>query len=60
VHYLNNVSIGIGSVLTPAGLDKSAPDHHGLPQGADDKQFESGPAIVKWREFMKNTTPTAA
>jgi hypothetical protein len=23
VHYLNNVSLSVGSVLTPAGLDKS-------------------------------------
>src|SRR5512145_58895 len=42
VHYLNNVSIGIGSVLTPAGLEKSV----GLLTVAylkepTDKQFEN-------------------
>ncbi len=58
VHYLNNVSIGIGSVLTPAGLDKSV----GLITTAyikepTDKQFENDPAIVQWREFMKKHYP---
>jgi branched-chain amino acid transport system substrate-binding protein len=58
VHYLNNVSIGIGSVLTPAGLDKSV----GLITTAyikepTDKQFESDRAIVAWREFMKKYYP---
>jgi len=58
VHYLNNVSIGIGSVLTPAGLDKSV----GLITTAylkepGDKQFETDPAIVQWREFMKKYYP---
>ena len=58
VHYLNNVSIGIGSVLTPAGLDKSV----GLITTAylmepNDKQFESEKAIVQWKEFMKKYYP---
>jgi branched-chain amino acid transport system substrate-binding protein len=58
VHYLNNVSIGIGSVLTPAGLDKSV----GLITTAylkepTDKQFENDKAIVQWREFMKKYYP---
>ena len=58
VHYLNNVSIGIGSVLTPAGLDKSV----GLITTAylmepNDKQFENEKAIVQWREFMKKYYP---
>jgi branched-chain amino acid transport system substrate-binding protein len=58
LHYLNNVSIGIGSVLTPAGLDKSV----GLITTAylkepTDKQFESDAAIVKWRDFMKKYYP---
>jgi branched-chain amino acid transport system substrate-binding protein len=56
--YLNNVSIGVGSVLTPAGLDKSL----GLITTAylkepTDKQFENDPAIVQWREFMKKYYP---
>ena len=58
VHYLNNVSIGIGSVLTPAGLDKSV----GLITTAyikepTDKQFENDKAIVAWRDFMKKYYP---
>jgi branched-chain amino acid transport system substrate-binding protein len=56
--YLNNVSIGVGSVLTPAGLDKSV----GLITTAylkepTDKQFENDPAIVQWRDFMKKHYP---
>ena len=58
VQYLNNVSIGIGSVLTPAGLDKSV----GLITTAylkepTDKQFENDAAIRQWREFMKKYYP---
>jgi len=58
VHYLNNVSIGIGSVLTPAGLDKSV----GLLTVAylkepNDKQFANDAAMTQWREFMKKYYP---
>jgi branched-chain amino acid transport system substrate-binding protein len=58
VQYLNNVSIGVGSVLTPAGLEKSV----GLITSAylkepNDKQFENDPAMVQWREFMKKYYP---
>jgi branched-chain amino acid transport system substrate-binding protein len=58
VQYLNNVSIGVGSVLTPAGLDKSV----GLITTAylkepTDKQFENDAAIVQWRDFMKKHYP---
>jgi branched-chain amino acid transport system substrate-binding protein len=58
VHYLNNVSIGISSVLTPAGLDKSV----GLLTVAylkepNDKQFENDAAMTQWREFMKKYYP---
>jgi len=58
VQYLNNVSIGIGSVLTPAGLDKSV----GLLTVAylkepTDKQFENDAAMTQWREFMKKYYP---
>jgi branched-chain amino acid transport system substrate-binding protein len=58
VQYLNNVSIGIGSVLTPAGLEKSAGlITLGYLKEPTDKQFESDPAMVKWREFMKKYYP---
>ena len=56
--YLNNVSIGIGSVLTPAGLEKSVGlITLGYLKEPTDKQFENDPAIVKWREFMKKYYP---
>jgi branched-chain amino acid transport system substrate-binding protein len=54
VHYLNNVSTSVGSVLTPAGLEKS----QGLITTAylkdpTDKHWDNDPAVNKWREFMK-------
>ena len=54
VHYLNNVSASIGTVLTPAGLDKSV----GLIstqylKDADDAQWKNDPAIKAWEAFMK-------
>ena len=56
--YLNNVSIGIGSVLTPAGLEKSVGlITLGYLKEPNDKQFSNDPAIVKWREFMKKYYP---
>jgi branched-chain amino acid transport system substrate-binding protein len=56
--YLNNVSIGIGSVLTPAGLEKSVGlITLGYLKEPTDKQFENDAAIVKWREFMKKYYP---
>ena len=58
VHYLNNVSASVGSVLVPAGLDNSV----GListqylkdptdPQWANDKGF------LDWKEFMAKYYP---
>jgi branched-chain amino acid transport system substrate-binding protein len=56
--YLNNVSIGIGSVLTPAGLEKSVGlITLGYIKEPNDKQFQNDPAIVQWREFMKKYYP---
>ena len=53
VHYLNNVSTSVGSVLTPAGLEKSL----GLITTAylkdpTDQRWESDAAVKRWREFM--------
>jgi len=53
-HYLNNVGAAVGSVLVPAGLDKSA----GLIstrylKDPTDKSFANDPAIVEWTAFMK-------
>jgi branched-chain amino acid transport system substrate-binding protein len=58
VHYLNNVSTQIGSVLTPAGLEKSV----GLISTAYikdplDAQWANDPAIVEWTAFMKKYYP---
>ena len=53
VHYLNNVGASVGTVLTPAGLDKSV----GLMttaylKDATDKQWDSDPAMLKFKDFM--------
>ena len=58
VHYLNNVSTSVGSVLTPAGLDKSV----GLISTAYikdplDSQWVNDAAIVEWTAFMKKYYP---
>ena len=58
VHYLNNVSASVGSVLTPAGLDKSV----GLmttQYGKDptDPAWKDDPGMKKWAEFMKKYYP---
>jgi branched-chain amino acid transport system substrate-binding protein len=60
VHYLNNVSTSVGSVLTPAGLEKSV----GLITTAylkdpTDKRWDNDPAVNTWREFMKKYHPEA-
>jgi branched-chain amino acid transport system substrate-binding protein len=58
VHYLNNVSTQIGSVLTPAGLEKSV----GLISTAYikdplDSQWANDPAIAEWTAWMKKYYP---
>ncbi len=58
LHYLNNVSTQIGSVLTPAGLDKSI----GLISTAYikdplDPQWINDAAIKDWTTFMKKYYP---
>ncbi|MEO5844505.1 MAG: ABC transporter substrate-binding protein [Caldimonas sp.] len=58
VQYLNNVSVGVGSVLTPAGLDKSV----GLIstnyiKDPTDTQWANDPGMAKWIEFMKKHYP---
>jgi branched-chain amino acid transport system substrate-binding protein len=57
-HYLNNVSAAIGSVLTPAGLDKSV----GLFTTAyikdpDDADWKNDKAIKDWIAFMQKYYP---
>ena len=58
VHYLNNVSTQIGSVLTPAGLEKSV----GListqyVKDPVDTQWANDAAMVEWTAFMKKYYP---
>ena len=60
VHYLNNVSTSVGSVLTPAGLEKSV----GLITSAyfkdpTDQRWSDDPAVKQWAAFMKKYNPEA-
>ena len=57
-HYLNNVSASIGTVLKPAGLEKSV----GLIstqylKDATDDQWKDDPAVKEWDAFMKKYYP---
>jgi branched-chain amino acid transport system substrate-binding protein len=57
-HYITNVSSTIGSVLQPAGLERAV----GLMttqflKDPSDKQWESDPAMVEYKEFMKKYFP---
>ena len=58
VQYLNNVSASVGSVLTPAGLEKSK----GVITTAylkdpQDPAWANDPGIKKWEAFMKKYDP---
>jgi branched-chain amino acid transport system substrate-binding protein len=58
LHFLNNVSTSVATVLTPAGLEKSV----GVISTAyvkdpTDKQWEKDAAVEKWRAFMKKYYP---
>ena len=58
VHYLNNVSNSVGSVLTPAGLEKAV----GIissqyEKDPTDSRWSNDPAIKQWREFMNKYYP---
>jgi branched-chain amino acid transport system substrate-binding protein len=58
VHYLNNVSNSVGSVLTPAGLEKSVGIiSSAYLKDATDPRWANDPAIGAWREFMKKYYP---
>ncbi len=60
VQYLNNVSISIGSVLTPAGLEKSVGIiTAGYQKENADPRFANDAGMNKWREFMKKYMPDA-
>jgi branched-chain amino acid transport system substrate-binding protein len=56
--YLNNISASVGSVLTPAGLDKAT----GLMTIAyykdpTDPQWNEDPGMKEWRDFMTKEYP---
>ncbi|MBI1943065.1 MAG: ABC transporter substrate-binding protein [Betaproteobacteria bacterium] len=58
MHFLNNVSVSLATVLKPAGLEKSV----GLISTAylkdpTDKEWTNDPAIKKWEAFMKKYYP---
>ena len=58
LHFLNNVSASVGSVLTPAGLDKSV----GLIstqyiKDPVDQQWANDPAVLAWKSFMAKYYP---
>ncbi|MBI3370585.1 MAG: ABC transporter substrate-binding protein [Betaproteobacteria bacterium] len=58
LHYLNQVSASVGSVLTPAGLDKSV----GLIstqyfKDPTDKAWANDAAMKEWTAFMKKYYP---
>ena len=58
VHYLNNVSNSVGSVLTPAGLEKSVGIiSSAYIKDATDSRWADDKAIAQWREFMKKYYP---
>ncbi|HJS37142.1 MAG TPA: ABC transporter substrate-binding protein [Burkholderiales bacterium] len=57
-HYINNVSASIGSVLKPAGLEKST----GLIstqylKDPLDEQWKNDPSVKAWEAFMKKYYP---
>jgi branched-chain amino acid transport system substrate-binding protein len=53
LHIVNNVAASVGSVLTPAGLDKSV-DLMTVQyyKDATDPQWKDDPAMLEWRGFM--------
>jgi branched-chain amino acid transport system substrate-binding protein len=58
VQYLNNVSISVGSVLTPAGLEKSIGIiTAGYQKEHSDPRWASDAGMQTWRDFMKKYMP---
>lgn len=58
VHYLNNVSNSVGSVLTPAGLEKAVGIiSSAYLKDATDSKWANDKAIAEWRQFMNKYYP---
>jgi branched-chain amino acid transport system substrate-binding protein len=56
--FLTNVSVSVGSVLTPAGLDKSTGITSILYlKDVTDKQYDNDPAVQEFAAFMKKYYP---
>jgi branched-chain amino acid transport system substrate-binding protein len=60
LHFLTNVSISVGAVMEPAGLEKGV----GIitaSYGKDptDPTWKDDPGMNQWRDFMKKTLPDA-
>jgi branched-chain amino acid transport system substrate-binding protein len=58
LHFMTNVSISVGAVLQPAGLDKST----GIITSAylkdnSDPKWANDPGMAQWRGFMKQWMP---
>jgi branched-chain amino acid transport system substrate-binding protein len=58
IHFLNNVSASVGSVLVPAGLEKAV----GVIstqyiKDPTDPQWAKDPAVMAWRDFMAKYYP---
>jgi branched-chain amino acid transport system substrate-binding protein len=60
VHYLNNVSASVGTVIKPAGFE-NAQDIITAQYQKDvtDPQWEKSPDIVAWKAFMAKYVPAA-
>jgi branched-chain amino acid transport system substrate-binding protein len=59
--YLSNVAASVGSVLTPAGLEKSVGlKTVGYFKDPTDKQWDDDPAMKEWKAFMKENLPDAS
>ncbi len=59
--YLSNVAASVGSVLTPAGLEKSVGiSTVGYFKDPTDKQWDDDPAMKEWKAFMKEYVPDAS
>ncbi|HEX6002041.1 MAG TPA: ABC transporter substrate-binding protein, partial [Hyphomicrobiaceae bacterium] len=58
VHYLNNVSISVGAVLKPAGLDASKDIiSAAYIKDATDPQFQKDADMIAWNAFMDKYHP---
>jgi branched-chain amino acid transport system substrate-binding protein len=56
--FLSSVAASVGSVLTPAGLDKAVGVHTvGYFKDPTDKQWDDDPAMKEWKAFMKESLP---